>query len=284
MEKGVRGFAQVDFAAALAGRMPALVALTGAGGKTTLLFKLAEAFARRGARVVATTTTRMFRPGETAWLKVREAASLDLALRQGAPPPGRALFAARPVPAGGDKLSGFPPEAVDAAFAKYRPDLLLVEADGAAGRPLKAPAGHEPVIPATTTLALALAGLSALYRPFGETTVFRGEEFALATGLHLGEEIRPEIFARLVRDGERGFFKNVPPEAARWLFFNQADAVEPRENAGSGIENLPEYSPGHFLEVAAAVRRGLVDGRGGLTDFFVGSLRRCGLACLAGRV
>lgn len=261
-----------NLAAELIGRTPALVALTGAGGKTTLLLRLAEAWARRGARVVATTTTRMHRPEETAWLTVNLAPSLDAALKAGVSGPGKALFAAAPAPDGGAKLGGFPPDAVDAAFRHYRPDLLLVEADGAAGRPLKAPARHEPVIPAETTVALALAGLGSLYQPFSEATVFRGEEFRLATGLQRGEEITPEIYGRLVGAGDMGFFKCVPAGAATWLFFNQADRLA----ALGRPESLPE--------IAARLRQGLEIGRGRLGEFFLGSLRQCGLECLACRI
>ncbi len=249
----------------LAKQRPSLIALTGGGGKTTLLFQLAEAFARQDCNVLAVTTTRMLRAAATAWLEVRIHDRLSEALKYGWPR-GKALFAARPDPAGGDKLAGYPPEAVDAAFLSYRPDILLVEADGAAGRPLKAPAEHEPVIPAETTLALALAGLKSFRQPFSEATVFRGKNFTDATGLRPGAEITAEVYARLVLAGQAGFFKNVPKQARRRLFFNQADAA-------GGTDKVAE-------ELAA----GLKICRPVLEEFYVGSLREQGLDCLLCRI
>lgn len=47
-------------------------------------------------------------------------------------------------------------------------DHVIVEADGAAGRPLKAHRPWEPVIPACTDLTVCLAGASGLGRPVSE--------------------------------------------------------------------------------------------------------------------
>jgi len=39
-----------------------IIAIAGAGGKTSLMFALAHAFQRRGIRVITTTTTRILLP------------------------------------------------------------------------------------------------------------------------------------------------------------------------------------------------------------------------------
>lgn len=47
-------------------------------------------------------------------------------------------------------------------------DITFLEADGAKRLPCKFPAAHEPVILPQSDIVLAVAGLSALYRPLGE--------------------------------------------------------------------------------------------------------------------
>jgi molybdenum cofactor cytidylyltransferase len=80
-----------------------------------------------------------------------------------------------------DKLEGLPPERVD-ALAR-RADLVLVEADGARGRSLKAPADHEPVVPSSSTLLVVLAALDVLGTPAGGELVHRPEIVGRFTGL-----------------------------------------------------------------------------------------------------
>lgn len=199
---------------------PGVICLTGGGGKTTLLFALGQALAAAGRRVLCTTTTRMRRPLPAPGLPVAfpdDPASIGM-------PANGFLFAARNAPPGGDagKVHGYNPEEVDALFFRDAASHIVVEADGAAGRPLKAPADHEPVIPGTTRTVIGLIGLSCLQKTFGPETVFRPERVTAITGLLPGDAITPEAVAALVTHPE-GLFKNAPPNAVRLLFCNQAD-------------------------------------------------------------
>ena len=65
---------------------------------------------------------------------------------------------------GGDshKITGPQPEELDRLFAERALDFLIVEADGAHGRPLKAPADHEPVIPSLSTTVVIAIGVDAV--------------------------------------------------------------------------------------------------------------------------
>ncbi len=63
-----------------------------------------------------------------------------------------------------DRRAGLPPHLVDAlaqAAASLGIAAITVEADGSKMRPAKAPAEHEPVLPATTTLLAPVLGLDA---------------------------------------------------------------------------------------------------------------------------
>lgn len=143
--------------AGLLGPADRVIALVGAGGKTSSLFMLAEAYAAQGLRVAVTTSTHMGRrPG--GFIASREELERYLA----GDPKGRICLCASP--SGEHKMSA--PDFMDLLPQYF--DRVLIEADGSRRLPLKIPADYEPVIPDYTDAVLVLAGLSALGRPLGE--------------------------------------------------------------------------------------------------------------------
>ena len=210
---------------------PGLTALVGAGGKTTLMQCLARLGASQGLTVLCTTTTHLFPPAddEPCLLVPPDATADDfIAAVTARLVPGRVLLAALPpaahvIPA---KLRGLPASHLD-ALSRALPDLrVLVEADGAARRPVKAPADHEPVIPATACRVYGVMGLDALGSPIDADHVHRPER--LLTMLHLPVDktserlVTPDLLA-LLATHPLGLFKSTPPGAERWLVLNKAD-------------------------------------------------------------
>ena len=131
------------------------VALVGSGGKTTLLWELAQEYA--GRKILLTTTTRMrLPPPDYPFCEPEELPELW--------PRTHGVFVGRPE---GEKVSGPTAAEVD-AWELPGLELLVVEADGSRGRPVKAHAAYEPIIPSRTTLAVAVLGMQALGMPAGE--------------------------------------------------------------------------------------------------------------------
>lgn len=209
--------------AALAVGRGDVVALVGAGGKTTLLYRLAGEARRAGLRVLATTTTHMGTLPEAVTGPVFVEAEgdpqpgIDGALVQR----GQATLLGRRVRE--DKLEGVAPERVDALAG--RADLVLVEADGARGRSLKVPAPHEPVVPRSTTLLLAVAALDVLGEPLEERWVHRLELVGEACGKARGERLGPEDVERALC-AAGGYPARVPPGARGAVFLNKVHAAE----------------------------------------------------------
>ena len=191
-----------------------LVALCGAGGKTTLMLALAREMAAAGERVLVTTTTKM-----------------AAAEAEGPWPPGISISHAGKS-AGGRKLQGHSPEHIDELKHAGQFDRLLVEADGSRRRPLKAPAAHEPVIPSTTDAVIVVAGLSGLGMPLSEDTVFRAEIWAALSGTELGSPVSAESLARVALH-DAGLAKGCPAGARATLFLNQAHTQETRAAAAT---------------------------------------------------
>lgn len=167
-----------------------------------------------------TTTTHMFypAPGEADEVILAGGASLADRLETLAEKvrPGRRLFLARNRE--GQKVAGFDPAEVDRLAAALPRAHLLVEADGAARRPCKGYAAHEPAVPPSTGLLIAVAGLDALEKPLSEEWVHRPQMVAAVTGLDLGERLGPEALALALAEGlRRGRKVQQQGRAVGWL-------------------------------------------------------------------
>ena len=211
-----------------------ILSLTGGGGKTSLMFHLAHQLARSGKRVLTTTTTKIFIPTAGQSQTVLIAADPEAILMQAS----SCRHITSHITAAGHnlengKLQGFAPDAIRIFRESGLFDWILVEADGAAGRPLKAPAGHEPVIPPDTSVLLAVAGLEVIGSPLTEELVFRSELAGKLMNLSAGEIITESALARLFAH-PRGSFKGAPAQARRFIFLNKADTPL-RRHAGAKV-------------------------------------------------
>ncbi|MBF0551825.1 MAG: putative selenium-dependent hydroxylase accessory protein YqeC [Deltaproteobacteria bacterium] len=200
-----------------------MICLVGAGGKTTLMFALARHLARSGHRVVTTTTTKIFSPEDQqspAVILVDEVKDFRPAVHRALAHGGHVTLAARFLAEG--KLAGLDPEFLCRLYEDGVVDYLIIEADGAAGRSIKAPAVHEPVIPAKATLAIPLVGLDAVNRPIDDSLVFRLDHFCSVVGKSRGQIITPADVAYLLTSPQ-GSLKNIPPRSRVIPFLNKSD-------------------------------------------------------------
>lgn len=166
--------------------LPGVTAVTGSGGKTTLLLTLGRELAERGT-VLLCTTTRIL-PFPDLPCAHSEAELRDLAARH------RLLCAGTPAADGSGKLGplGVPVSRLARFF-----DYVLVEADGAKGRPLKAHASWEPVIPPGAAV-IHVAGASGLGRPISQA-VHRPERYALLAGVPVTDLATAETEAAVLQ-------------------------------------------------------------------------------------
>jgi len=205
------------------------IAIVGGGGKTSLCFALAEELLQAGTRVITTTTTKV-------WHKETNRAPCVVFCPSGSPSykdlnaglkreehvfVGQGLLES-------SKVEGITRAMADSFFKELQVDYLIIEADGAAGRPVKAPAAHEPVIPSSTTMVIAVIGLEAMGRPLGPEIVFRPGLFREITGLKDGETITPAALARVFQS-PNGLFKGTPDAARRIAFLNKLDLLASEE-------------------------------------------------------
>ncbi len=212
-----------------------VVSLVGAGGKTSLMFRIARELSEAGESVLTTTTTKIFPPTKEQSPYIILSVSLKEILKRAKMllKDTLHLSAAFGQADARGKLPGFPPEFIDELWKARVFQWILVEADGAARRPLKAPASHEPVIPESSGWLIAVVGLDAVGRPLGEKWVFRPELYADITGLSLGESVTEASVGVAIihekgmmkkfgiRNSESGISGN--RAVFRFVFLNKAD-------------------------------------------------------------
>jgi probable selenium-dependent hydroxylase accessory protein YqeC len=201
-----------------------VVSLAGAGGKTTLMFRLAKELSLAGKKVVTTTTTKILEPApeETGFLFVdSDEQRIKDFLRGHLDQYDHITIARERLESG--KLQGVSPNLVDELSHTQGFDVvMIIEADGAAGRPVKAPREHEPVIPTSTTLVVAVLGVDGFEMKLTEENVFQPERISQITGVPMGERLTDEAMAILVIHPE-GIFKGAPSSARIVAFLNKVD-------------------------------------------------------------
>jgi len=251
------------------------ISLVGAGGKSTLFKQLAEELALKNKRMILTTTTKMFSWQLAPFVKkgrligghneesVRGSIKKYFSLESKG---GRlAVIKEKIEDNGEEKVSGPPPDWLDKWWEDRMAEYFLVEADGAAGRPVKAPASYEPVIPLSTTDLIGVIGIDALGLSLQEENVFRSQIFSRLTGLNLREKVGMEALAFLICHPE-GLFKEAPPGCRRHLFINKVEdskglkmaeelAFEVLKICHQGISDIIIGAAGQKEVVAEVIRK-----------------------------
>ncbi|NHN60296.1 MULTISPECIES: selenium cofactor biosynthesis protein YqeC [Halorussus] len=213
-----------------------LTCVVGAGGKKTTLYALAG----RLDRAVVTATVRIpIFDEEVAAVVVTD------------DPIGSAAAADRfplglvPEREREDRYRGYDPETVaDLAAAHDGP--VLVKADGARTRWLKAPNEREPRIPAAADTVIPLASARIVGKPLTDERIHRPERVAAVTGRKVGEEVRTEDVGAVLASEEAGL-KGVPEGATAIPVVNMVDDSQleavGREIAEGVLARAPDSVP-----------------------------------------
>lgn len=223
-----------------------MVCLVGAGGKTSTMFRLAGELSSEGKRVLVTTTTAICRPERNLYdnMLISEVETIDLFDKTssgGITVLGRSLS-----PEG--KLLGVNPRFLDAVYNEGLFDYILAEGDGSKGRPLKAPAEHEPVIPLCATKVLGIIGLDAIGKKVCHENIHRPEIFCGILGCREGDIVDTEMVSSLIAH-ESGLFKAAPAHAEKYLIMNKAEI----ENGKTAAYDIAEKLLNKNYEIAGII-------------------------------
>lgn len=189
------------------------ICLVGGGGKTTVMYELAAAWAYCGRKVLVLTSTHILQPADGSF-------SADTAAVQNLWQQGRYAVIGTPEPATG-KLTA-PPQGLYNEL-QLQADVILCEADGSKHLPCKAPAAHEPVLLPDSDMVLAVAGMDALGRPLAQACQ-RPQLAAALLGCSLDSVIDEQMLAALLLS-EQGARKNVGARAY-YIVLNKCDLLK----------------------------------------------------------
>lgn len=183
------------------------ICAVGAGGKTSLLYRLAEEYRQDKKRVLLTTTTKMYLPPEDGILNAPLESIKEKLTKDGFAVAG-SIFSE-------EKMGPLPPPVFEEILSFA--DIVLIEADGSKHMPLKMPGQDEPLLPKQCDFLVTLAGLSALNRPWQEIC----HRFSLASSLFSQDTVTDKDIFLLLQAGYGKLWK----EKAGSVFLNQAEKV-----------------------------------------------------------
>ncbi len=190
-----------------------VVSVVGAGGKKSTMYALAD----RVERAVVTATVRIPIFDEHV---ARVVVTDD---------PAGAVRATDDWPLGvvpererSDRYLGYDPSTVAAIAEEGVADAVLVKADGARMRRLKAPDDREPQVPDRTDTVVPVASAHVVGSELSGERVHRVDRVAAITGLAPGDTIEPGDVAEVLAS-ERGGHKDVPSGATVVPLVNMVD-------------------------------------------------------------
>ncbi len=183
------------------------ICAVGAGGKTSLLYELAEEYRQEGKRVLLTTTTKMYLPEKDGVLDGTAKEIKEKLERDG--------FAVAGSVFSEEKMGSLPKAVFDEVFSFA--DVVLVEADGSKRMPLKMPRQDEPVLPEECDFLVTVAGLSALEQPWEQAC----HRFALVSSMFSGKTVTEGDIFPILQAGYGTLWDKIQG----CVFLNQADVA-----------------------------------------------------------
>lgn len=186
-----------------------IIAVVGAGGKTTRIHKLAEQYRKLGKKVLITTTTHMYR--EDGCILSGNVEDIIHELTS-------CGYCMAGMPAQHGKIQSLPKDVYE-QVCTYA-DIVLVEADGSKGYPVKYPAAHEPVIPDNVTEIHVVMGLRAIGQPIKDVC-HRMDRVLKCLAVTEDTLLTMEHIQKLVEEGYVKPLEKTYPKVSLKIYFNE---------------------------------------------------------------
>lgn len=203
-----------------------VVSLIGSGGKTSLMWYLANSHSKE--KVLVSTTTKIGYPNKKTYDYFY---NQDFSLLGN---DGRGITLAGNVVANGKKLSMPPLEKLKNSFSKF--DKVFLEADGSKQLPLKGWENFEPVVLGETTVTISVFPISVIGKKADGDTVHRLPIFLKMTGMEQGEEITEKSLALIISSS---FELGQASRGERILCFNQVEKKQQLQQVETIVSLLP---------------------------------------------
>lgn len=195
-----------------------VICVSGAGGKSSLMYRLGSALERAGHRVLCTSTGSLFPPPPEYYVMVEEKLT-EADLPENIP----MVIVAAKDPAKAPRLRGYSVQEIEEMHRLKKTDWIIVEVGASQGRPVFAHEAGGIAFPNCTDMVIGMVGLNALGQYLDDIWVNGVEKFASFGGQKAGERITGQGIAEFIISKD-GLFLDAPAKAAKVAFLNQADA------------------------------------------------------------
>lgn len=189
-----------------------VVSIVGAGGKSTLMYSLAEELRGEG-RVIVTTTTKIFMPerGQYDHIIIGQDGCNQFDKGNGVYVHGKAV-------SNENKVIGLDENILEGEIPFF--DYILIEADGSKRKPVKGWNDTEPVVISRTKKTIGVLNIEVIGKAINEDNVHRVEKFIDITNSKKNELITIEHLTSLIFH-HKGLFKDSKGE--KILFINKVE-------------------------------------------------------------
>ncbi|QUH31684.1 selenium cofactor biosynthesis protein YqeC [Vallitalea guaymasensis] len=198
-----------------------IISIVGAGGKTTTMYRLGNELKELDRKVLLTTTTAIYYPMSNEYDNLIISNNLEqLILESKRLSRGTITMIGKNIFHDNNKLKGIEKEWVKPLFNQGDYDFLVIEADGAKRKSIKAPTWYEPVIANCSTLVVGCIGLDIIGKRIDENWVHRANIFSRVVGKEIGDIIDYETISRLIISRE-GLFKGCKNHSKKVVLLNK---------------------------------------------------------------
>ena len=197
-----------------------ITSIVGAGGKTSLMFKLAKDFKSKN-KVLVTTTTKIYKPqknqydfiefGNENFYKIKDLKEKGIYVY------GLKLNEL-------NKIIGVDPIECS-TFINYF-DYIFVESDGSKEKPLKGFESFEPVVCNKSEKTIGIFDIKTIGMIIKEKNIHRIDKFLELTKAKIKEKMTVDYASKLILNKNDGLFKNAKGE--KILYINKVENNEDR--------------------------------------------------------
>lgn len=216
-----------------------IISIVGAGGKTTLLFTLANEV--RNSKVLVTTTTKIYVPAQKDYDYIFIGSLDGLDYRY---PCNTGINVLGSEVNFENKIVGISDKELSKIYSKY--DYCFIEADGSKRKKLKGWNHNEPVVSDFTEITIGVLDVKSLAMKVEEENIHRLEKFIELTGAIKGEFVNSDHLISLIFNSN-GLFKN--SIGRRILFINKVETDQDVEAVNNLLEKIKrENLKSHLID------------------------------------
>ena len=244
----------------LSTKLPRVVTIIGGGGKTNLMHFLLTILKAKGFAAVGTSTTKLSSQpvSGTCFVQVESAALGYQVIKQAQDMGDHNILVYGEEDNISGKLLGIPAEWIDQWATACREVVFIVEGDGAAGKPLKGHLGHEPVIPASSSLVVPVFGIDSIGVELHAQNMHRPERICELTGVTLDSVVTKEMISQLLFHPQ-GYLHNCSKHTAIVPFINKVESAIKHQQAEEVARQILEY---HHPQIGGVIIGSLLQEEG----------------------